>query len=138
MHTTSFVYVHLEEIPSFITHLGEPAPLIDPRPVPPALSSEEIDTLSLLSESTVVHQPETPPTVPTKRICLQSTDTQRKTHNSHLFGKPKALSFCLIAVEKQYIFWNKRTEFRNKNQSLRNKLPELGPFCRLVKEYCNL
>ena len=103
MHTTSFVYVHLEEIPSFITHLGEPAPLIDPPPVPPALSSEEIDTLSLLSESTVVHQPETPPTQPTRLICLQSTDTQRKNHNSHLFGKPYAFLFCFITVQKQYI-----------------------------------
>ena len=115
-----------------------PGPSHRPSPVPPALTSEEIVTLSLPSESTAVHHPETPPAVPTKRICLQSTDTQRKTHNSHLFGKPKALSFCLIAVEKQYIFWNKRTEFRNKNQSLRKKLPELGPFWRLVKEYCNL
>ena len=30
-------------------------------------------------------------------------DTQRKTHNSLLFGKPFALLFCFITVEKPYI-----------------------------------
>ena len=79
MHATTFEYVSREEIPSFITRPQEQAPPIVPPAVPPALPSEEITALSLLSESSMVHQPETPPENRTTRIYLPSTDAQRKT-----------------------------------------------------------
>ena len=79
MHAAPFEYVPREDVPSFITRPQDPTPPIAPPAVPPLLPSEEIITLSLLSESTQVHQPETPQDAPTTRIYLPSTDAQRRT-----------------------------------------------------------
>ena len=92
MHAAPFEYAPREDVTSFITRPQDPTPPIAPPAVPPLLPSEEIITLSLLSESSQVHQPERPQDAPTTRIYLPSTDAQRRTlaneYAEHRIRKP--------------------------------------------------
>ena len=78
MQTTSFEFVPREEVPAFIVRLQEESDTMVPPTVPPALSSNEILTLSLVGDDRDEQQPEPPRPTARTRLYLKTTNVQRQ------------------------------------------------------------
>ena len=78
MQTTAFEFVPREEVPAFFAGLQEESDIMVPPTVQPALSANEIMTLSLVGDDRDEQQQEPPRPTARTRLYLKTTNVQRQ------------------------------------------------------------